>query len=57
MFQALKDRQIYVRHWKQPEIVQYLRITVGTDEEMNQFFDTLEEIMKEERRTTNNELK
>ena len=47
LFQALKERQIYVRHWKQPEIAQYLRITVGTDEEMNQFFDTLEEIMKE----------
>ena len=45
LFSALKERQIYVRHWEQPEIRQYLRITVGTKEEMQKLFDALDEIM------------
>lgn len=45
IFEALKERDIYVRHWNQPEIVQYLRISIGTDDEMKQFFEALEEII------------
>lgn len=35
LFQALREREIYVRHWNKPRISEYLRITVGTDEEMD----------------------
>lgn len=35
LFQALREKDIYVRHWNKPRIADYLRITVGTDEEMD----------------------
>lgn len=34
LFAVLKQQGIYVRYWKQPRIDNYLRITIGTDEEM-----------------------
>ena len=34
IFEALKRENIYVRHWDSDRIEQYLRITVGTQEEM-----------------------
>lgn len=35
LFQALKEENIYVRHFNKPErIVDFLRITIGTDEQM-----------------------
>lgn len=43
IFQALKQKNIYVRHWDKPRIDNYLRITVGTDREM----DTLIAFLKE----------
>ncbi len=45
IFQALKERQIFVRHFNQPRIHDYLRITVGTDEEMEALFAFLEEYL------------
>lgn len=35
IFQALKENDIYVRWWNKPRISNYLRITIGTEEEMN----------------------
>ncbi|MCM1568633.1 MAG: histidinol-phosphate transaminase [Roseburia sp.] len=35
IFQALRKENIYVRHWDKPRISEYLRITVGTDEQMD----------------------
>lgn len=36
LFEDLKKKDIYVRHFSQPErIANYLRITIGTDEEMD----------------------
>lgn len=36
LFEDLKKKDIYVRHFSKPErIANYLRITIGTDEEMN----------------------
>ena len=35
IFNYLKSRKIYVRWWNKPRIRNYLRITVGTDEQMN----------------------
>ncbi|MCM1101961.1 MAG: histidinol-phosphate transaminase [Clostridium sp.] len=43
IFQALRERDIYVRHWDKPGISEYLRITIGTDEEM----DTLIAFLRE----------
>lgn len=36
IFKALREADIYVRHWNKPRISDHLRITVGTDEEMDQ---------------------
>ncbi len=35
LFEALKAEGIYVRWWNKPRIDNYLRITIGTDEEMD----------------------
>ena len=35
LFEALKQEGIYVRHFNKPRIDNYLRITIGTDEEMD----------------------
>ncbi len=43
IFQALRERDIYVRYWDKPRIDNFLRITVGTDEQM----DTLLAFLKE----------
>lgn len=44
IFEELKKQDIYVRYFKKPELEQYLRITVGTDEEMERLFEALERI-------------
>lgn len=41
IFRALRQEDIYVRHWNKPRISEYLRITVGTDAEMNRLLDFL----------------
>ena len=41
LFAELKEANIYVRHWEDEKIRQYLRITIGTDEEMDLLFDFL----------------
>ncbi len=41
LFEALKKQDIYVRHWDSERIRQYLRITVGTREEMEALFAAL----------------
>lgn len=45
IFEELKEKNIYVRHWNQPDIAQYLRISIGTREEMQELFDALNEIL------------
>ncbi len=47
IFEELKNRKIYVRYWNKPRINNYLRITVGTDEEMNKLINALKEIVSE----------
>ena len=42
IFDALREKEIYVRHWNKPRIKDYLRISIGTDEEM----DTMLEFLK-----------
>lgn len=43
--EELKKRHIYVRYWNKPIIRDYLRVTVGTPEEMEKLFAALEEII------------
>lgn len=45
IFAALKERKIFVRYWNKPRISSYLRITVGTREEMDELFRALEDIL------------
>lgn len=45
IFDELKKRNIYVRHWNKERIGDYLRITIGTDEEMDKLFDAIKEIL------------
>lgn len=45
IFEKLKEYDIYVRHWNRERIDNYLRITIGTDEEMDALFAALEEIL------------
>ena len=46
IFEELKKRGIFVRHFSKPErIADYLRISIGTDEEMRKFIDTIKDII------------
>lgn len=44
IYTELKKRNIYVRYFKKPRIDNYLRITVGTDEECDELVRNLKEI-------------
>lgn len=46
IFEELKKKKIYVRYWNKPRIDNYLRITVGTTEEMTKLISALKEIVK-----------
>lgn len=46
MFEELKKRQVYVRYFKQERLSEYLRISIGTDQEMETLFEYLEEILR-----------
>lgn len=46
LLEELRKRNIYVRHFKKPvRISNYLRISIGTDEEMKKFLTVLKEIL------------
>ena len=45
LYQALRDRGIIVRHFKSPRIEEYLRITIGTDEQSRALITALKEIL------------
>ena len=47
LYEALKGQHIYVRHFDKPRIDNYLRITVGTREEMESLFDFLKKYLAE----------
>ena len=42
LFQSLREQNIYVRYFSLPRIDNYLRITIGTDEQMRTLIDFLE---------------
>ena len=45
LYEALKARGILVRHFSNPKICQYNRITIGTREQMTSFINTLKEVL------------
>jgi histidinol-phosphate aminotransferase len=47
IFAALRERNILVRYWNQPRIFNQLRISIGTDEEMDVFLAAVSEIVGE----------
>ncbi len=49
LFEALRAHNIYVRYWNKPRIDNYLRISIGTDAEMDALFSFLKEYMKQDR--------
>ena len=46
MFLALRKEGIIVRHWDKENINQYLRITIGTDEQMDRLLAFLKDYLK-----------
>lgn len=47
LFEMLKQKDIYVRYFKKPRIDNYLRITIGTDAEMDEFLTVVEQYLKD----------
>ena len=45
IFEELKKRNIYVRYFNKPRIDNYLRITIGTDAQMQALYAALKEIV------------
>lgn len=48
LYKKLKERGILIRHFSDPRIAQYNRVTIGTDEEMDCFLQLVAEILVEE---------
>ncbi len=46
IFRALREADIYVRYWNKPRISNSLRITIGTDEEMDRLLEFLQKYVK-----------
>lgn len=46
LFEALRQNQIYVRYFNQPRLDNYLRITIGTDEEMEALYGFLDNYLR-----------
>ena len=45
LYEALKARGILVRHFGNPKICQYNRITIGTKQQMEALIHTLKEVL------------
>lgn len=46
IYQALREKDIYVRYWDKPRISESLRITIGTEEQMDRLVEELELCIK-----------
>lgn len=51
LFKALRDAHIYVRYFDKPRIDNYLRISIGTREEMECLLEFLEQSLREPEKT------
>lgn len=47
IFDVLRANKMYVRHWNKPRIADYLRISIGTDEEMDKVLAVLADYLKD----------
>ena len=47
LYRKLKGRGVLVRHWDKPELKDYIRVTIGSREQMDRFLDTVRAILKE----------
>lgn len=45
IFEQLREKKIYVRYFEKPRIKEYIRVTIGTDEEMDRFIEELKQIL------------
>lgn len=50
IFKKLREKKILVRYFKKPRLDNGLRVTIGTDEQMDIFIKEIKEIIKEQRR-------
>ncbi|WP_123040591.1 histidinol-phosphate transaminase [Cohnella candidum] len=48
IFQGLKQRGVLVRYFNQPRIDNFIRISIGTDAEMDTFLRTLEDVLRQD---------
>lgn len=48
LFSALRERGIVVRYFDKPRLDNFLRITIGTDQEMDRLLDSLNQILSEQ---------
>ncbi|HLS23790.1 MAG TPA: histidinol-phosphate transaminase [Pseudogracilibacillus sp.] len=46
LYESLRKRNILIRYFNTPPIDQYVRITIGTDEEMKRLIKTIKELIK-----------
>lgn len=47
LYRALRERGILIRHFNKERIKDYIRITIGTDEDMTTFLSVVQDILKE----------
>lgn len=47
VFEALKAQKVLVRYFRQDGLQRYLRITIGTEEEMESFFSALQAVLEQ----------
>lgn len=50
LYRTLKEKGILVRHFDRDRIWNYTRVTVGNEQEMQQFLNAVNEILREERK-------
>ena len=48
LYRALKDRGVLVRYWDKPALRDYVRVTIGSREQMDVFLTQVRNILKEE---------
>ncbi len=46
IYEVLKEKDVYVRYFNKPRLSDYLRISIGTDEEMKELVSLLKNILK-----------
>ena len=49
LYEKLKERGVLIRHFDNPKITDYNRITIGTKEQMDSFLYAVSEILKEKK--------